>query len=79
MELWLYKIKEFWLLNKRELKRYGLCALVIWTGFRQSVPVVVILGFIMALIMWAYDTWGRTWAERGRLVAEEKRLRRKHS
>jgi hypothetical protein len=78
MENWLYRTKELWLLNKREIKRYGLCGLVVIAGFKESTPAAVLIGLGIALVMWAYDHWGRPWAERGRLAIQAKELQRKN-
>jgi len=78
MENWLYKAKECWQLHQREIKRYGLCSLLVVAGLKQSAPFAVIIAVVIALVMWSYDRWGQPWAERGRIWMTEHSLRRKN-
>ena len=68
MENWSYRIRELWTLHKREIKRYGFCALLVWVGLMQAKYLAAWIGLGAALAMFAFDRWGRPWAERGKKV-----------
>lgn len=68
MENWSYRIREFWLLNKREIKRYGVCAWFVLVGMVHPIYPAAWLGLGAALAIYLFDRWGRRWAERGRMV-----------
>jgi hypothetical protein len=66
MESFLYKIKELWILHNREIKRYGVCALLVYASIWHRSLLAGLIGVGAALVMWCYDRWGRPWAERGK-------------
>jgi hypothetical protein len=66
MENWSYRIREIWLLHKREIKRYGLCAIGFITAVTHSWWPGAAFCVLAAAAMYAYDRWGGPWAERGR-------------
>ena len=68
MENWSSSLKEFYLLNKREIKRYGICALLVAAGLNSRDYVIAWLGLGAAIIMFAFDRWGRPYAERGKEI-----------
>jgi hypothetical protein len=73
MENWSYRAREFWLRHSREIKRYGFCLALVLSGVIQRSFAPAWLGLGGAAVMWAYDNWGRPWAERGRLVMNRKK------
>ena len=79
MENWSYRLREFWSQNKREIVRYGICGWMILLGLLQSLPGISLAGLGAALVMLAYDRWGRPWAERGKAVIEQRAKEKKQS
>jgi hypothetical protein len=77
MENWSYKIRELWTLHKREIKRYGFCALLVFAGFTRASYRVAWIGVIIAAVMFCFDRWGRPWAERGKQVLGGNRTQKK--
>jgi hypothetical protein len=65
---WSYRIREIWQLHKREIKKYGLCAWALIIGIWTRTYALAWVGLGAAIIMYAYDRWGRPWAERGRII-----------
>ena len=61
-----YRIRELWTLHNREIKRYGVCALLVYAGIWHSSLLAGGIGVGAALVMWCFDRWGRPWAERGK-------------
>lgn len=76
MENWSYRIREIWSLHKREIKRYGLCAWLVIVGVLHPYYVLAWTGVIAAAVMWAFDRWGRPWAERGKQIMNGTRAAR---
>jgi hypothetical protein len=72
MENWSYRIREFWLLNHREIKRYGLCVWMVFVGLLQSVHPLAWFGLGAGIVMWAFDRWGRPYAELGKQKLSER-------
>jgi len=68
MESFIYRIKELWILHKREIKRYGVCVLLVYAGIWHHTLLPGLIGVGAAAVMWCYDRWGRPWAERGKQV-----------
>jgi len=68
MENWSSTLRELWLLHKREIKRYGLCALVLIAGLNSHDYAVAWMGLIIAVVLYAYDRWGQPYAERGKEI-----------
>lgn len=68
MENWSYRLREFCGSHRRDIKRYGLCALLFIVALLQRVWVVAWGSLLAAAVIHAYDRWGAPYAERGRLV-----------
>jgi len=72
MESWLYRIREIWTLHKKEIKRYGACAWFVIIGVATGWWAGAWAGLFAATLIYAFDRWGRPWAERGREVLGQK-------
>lgn len=68
MGSFIYRLKEIWAQHKREITRYAICAWFIFIGLVQSQYTLVWAGFGAAVLMYAFDRWGRPWAERGKML-----------
>jgi hypothetical protein len=79
MEDWSYRTKELWQLHKREIKRYGCCVALVFAGVSQGCYAAAWIGLGAALVMWAFDRWGRPWAERGRMIMNRKKSDSPHA
>lgn len=74
MENWSSNIREWWLLHGRNVKRYGLCLLIILAGMREGNWLMAWIGFVAAVCMAAYDRFdGEGWRQRGaRVLGQDK-------
>lgn len=68
MESWLYRIKELWILHKREIIRYSVCAWFVIIGVATAWWPGAWGGLVAAALIYAFDRWGRPFAERGRTI-----------
>ena len=71
MENWSYRIRELWILHKREIKCYGVCAWFVIIGVGTGWWPGAWAGLIAATVIYAFDRWGRPWAERGKQVLNQ--------
>jgi hypothetical protein len=69
MENWLYNIREWWALNGRDVRRYGLCLIICLAGLSNGTWLTVFIGTFSALCMYCYDRFdGEYWRQRGAKV-----------
>lgn len=72
MENWSYRIREFWLLNKHDIKRYGVCVWMVLVGMLKAVYPLAWFGLGATFVMWAFDRWGRPYAELGKQMMKDR-------
>lgn len=69
MENWLFNLREWWSLHRRDVKRYGVCLLLILAGAHDGSWSVSWMGLAAAFCMAAYDRYdGEGWRQRGAKV-----------
>ena len=74
MENWSYNIKTWWILHGTNVKRYGLCALIIAAGVHGSSYFIAWIGLFIAACMAAYDRFnGAYWQALGATALSRKK------
>jgi hypothetical protein len=69
MENWSSNLREWWSLHGHNVKRYGLCLLLILAGIRSGMWLMAWIGLAAAFSMVAYDRYdGEGWRQRGASV-----------
>ena len=62
------KLKELWSDHHRNIKRYGLFALMLLAGLKSADYVSTWIGLAGMLCIYAYDHWGVYWEEAGKQI-----------
>jgi hypothetical protein len=68
MENWRYNLENFWLLHRRNIKRYGVCIWAIIAGATTHRHFLAYIALVAAALFFCYDRWLHVWAERGRKI-----------
>lgn len=69
MDNWLYSIKDWWARHGRNIKRYGLCVMIVIAGLRKDNYVIAWTGLFLAACFAFYDFYdGPYWQQRGQQV-----------
>ncbi len=74
MENWSYILREWWARHGRDVKRYGICALLVIMGMHRGPLLAAWVGLFAAFCMFAYDRYdGEGWRQRGaRVLGQDK-------